>query len=102
MRLLIAALLSIAALLAGSAQPPSAQPKIAAHNQGRGARSTASTARPSPGTVATKGSSAKPVHVRQYTRKDGTVVRAHDRAAPGSKSKGGAVPKKTRSRAPSR
>src|ERR1017187_8780855 len=26
----------------------------------------------------------KTVHVRQYTRKDGTVVRAHVRAAPGS------------------
>lgn len=29
-------------------------------------------------------STAKPVHVRQYTRKDGTVVSAHDRAAPGT------------------
>ena|ERR1700733_9057270 len=26
----------------------------------------------------------KPVHVRQYTRKDGTIVQAHDRAAPGT------------------
>src|ERR1017187_2192441 len=26
----------------------------------------------------------KTVHVRQYTRKDGTVVRAHVRAAPGT------------------
>jgi hypothetical protein len=26
----------------------------------------------------------KPVHVRQYTRKDGTVVQAHDRSLPGS------------------
>lgn len=29
-------------------------------------------------------STSKPVHVRQYTRKDGTVVSAHDRAAPGT------------------
>jgi hypothetical protein len=29
-------------------------------------------------------SSSKPVHVRTYTRKDGTVVQAHDRAAPGT------------------
>ena len=28
---------------------------------------------------------SKPVHVRQYKRKDGTVVHAHDRAAPGTK-----------------
>jgi hypothetical protein len=26
----------------------------------------------------------KTVHVREYTRKDGTVVQAHDRAAPGT------------------
>jgi hypothetical protein len=32
-------------------------------------------------------SSDKPVHVREYTRKDGTVVHAHDRAAPGTRSK---------------
>jgi len=30
--------------------------------------------------------SAKTVHVREYTRKDGTVVHAHDRAAPGTAS----------------
>lgn len=29
-------------------------------------------------------SSSKPVHVRQYTKKDGTVVSAHDRSAPGT------------------
>ena len=29
-------------------------------------------------------STGRPVHVRQYTRKDGTVVSAHDRAAPGA------------------
>lgn len=34
-------------------------------------------------TAGTKHSS-KPVHVRQYTRKDGTVVRAHDRTLPGT------------------
>src|SRR5438132_10938955 len=28
----------------------------------------------------------KTVHVKTYTRKDGTVVAAHDRSAPGSKS----------------
>ena len=28
----------------------------------------------------------KTVHVRTYTRKDGTVVQAHDRAAPGTRS----------------
>lgn len=30
-------------------------------------------------------SSQKNVHVRSYTRKDGTVVRAYDRSAPGTK-----------------
>ena len=30
------------------------------------------------------GSSSKSVHVHQYTRKDGTVVQAHDRSAPGT------------------
>jgi hypothetical protein len=30
--------------------------------------------------------SAKTVHVREYTRKDGTVVHAHDRATPGTAS----------------
>src|SRR5215472_17300965 len=29
-------------------------------------------------------SSSKPVHVREYTRKDGTVVHAHERAMPGT------------------
>jgi len=29
-------------------------------------------------------SAPKTVHVHSYTRKDGTVVRAHDRAAPGT------------------
>ena len=32
-----------------------------------------------------KRSSSKPVHVRSYTRKDGTVVRTYDRSLPGSK-----------------
>lgn len=35
------------------------------------------------GNSSSPASTAKPVHVRQYTRKDGTVVRAHDRAARG-------------------
>jgi len=29
-------------------------------------------------------SGSKPVHVREYTRKDGTVVHTHDRSAPGT------------------
>ena len=33
------------------------------------------------------GSTSKTVHVRQYTRKDGTVVSAYDRRAPGTASK---------------
>ena len=33
----------------------------------------------------------KTVHVKEYTRKDGTVVKAHDRAAP--RSKGTSTPK---------
>jgi hypothetical protein len=31
-----------------------------------------------------KSSSPKTVHVKEYTKKDGTVVHAHDRASPGS------------------
>lgn len=34
---------------------------------------------------ASKSSSSKPVHVRSYTRKDGTVVRAYGRSLPGTK-----------------
>jgi hypothetical protein len=89
MHLLITTLLSLTALLADNPQAPSAQPKQAArigdHNQGRGVRNIGSTARPNPSVAhsAAKGSLPKPVHVRQYTRKDGTVVRAHNRAAPG-------------------
>jgi len=85
MRLLITALLSITALLADPPQRRTVQPKQLAktgtHNNVAGARS------PGP---------PKPVHVCQYTRKDGTVVRAHNRAAPGtaSKSRGGAIPQK--------
>lgn len=40
-----------------------------------------------PGIASAKG--AKTVHVRSYTRKDGTVVRAHMRSPPGSGSSGG-------------
>jgi hypothetical protein len=36
-------------------------------------------------TAAASSSKKKTVHVRSYTRKDGTVVRAHDRSAPGTK-----------------
>jgi hypothetical protein len=104
MRLLITALFSLATLFAGSRQPPTVPPKQPAktgtHNSVTGARSPGPTARPNQGTVhpATKGSPTKPVHVRQYTRKDGTVVRAHDRAAPGtaSRSKGRLRPRKLR------
>ncbi len=42
-----------------------------------GSRSSKSTSKSSQ-------SSGKTVHVREYTRKDGTVVRAHDRRAPGT------------------
>ncbi len=38
-------------------------------------------------------SSKKTVHVRSYTRKDGTVVRAHDRSAPGTKTTKTTTPK---------
>jgi hypothetical protein len=43
---------------------------------------------------------SKPVHVHQYTRKDGTVVHAHDRAAPGAASHRGTVVKATPAIAP--
>jgi hypothetical protein len=33
----------------------------------------------------------KTIHVRQYTRKDGTVVHSYNRAAPGTTGKNGAV-----------
>jgi hypothetical protein len=36
--------------------------------------------------LAAAAAAQKTVHVRTYTRNDGTVVRAHDRAAPGVKS----------------
>lgn len=104
MRLLITALFSLATLLADNRQP--VQPKQPAKTGTRstipGARSPGPMVRPSPGTAhsATKGSPTKPVHVRQYTRKDGTVVNAHDRAAPGTarKSTGGTSPKRSPSK----
>lgn len=37
-----------------------------------------------------KSGSPKTVHVKGYTKKDGTKVKAHDRAAPGSKGHKGA------------
>jgi hypothetical protein len=37
---------------------------------------------------ASKAKASKTVHVKEYTRKDGTVVHAHDRAAPGTASAG--------------
>jgi hypothetical protein len=49
---LVAALVLVAELVAGSSKSASTTPKT--------------------------------VHVRQYTRKDGTIVQAHDRAAPGT------------------
>jgi len=107
MRLLITAFFSLVTLFADAPQPPRGQPKQAAkigtHSNVAG---PGPTARPNQATAhpAIKGSPTKPVHVRQYTRKDGTVVRAHDRAAPGtaSKSKGSVTPKKAPSRAPPR
>lgn len=36
------------------------------------------------GSKSTSSAAPKTVHVRQYTRKDGTVVSAHERAAPGT------------------
>ena len=36
-------------------------------------------------TTSASDSKKKTVHVKSYTRKDGTVVRAHDRSAPGTK-----------------
>lgn len=44
-----------------------------AHSAGRGGANGGTT-----------GATSKTVHVQQYTRKDGTVVMAHDRAAPGT------------------
>lgn len=89
MRLLITILFSVASLVADNPQPPSTQPKQGAktrdHSNGVGAGiapTTRGTTRSVP-----KGSPTKSIHVRQYTRKDGTVVRAHNRAAPGTASK---------------
>jgi hypothetical protein len=42
-------------------------------------------------------SSDKPVHVREYKRKDGTDVQAHNRSLPGTKTKPEAKVKKTKS-----
>jgi hypothetical protein len=88
MRILATILLSLATLFADNQQPPSAQAKQAAPTTRAAPRTTRS---------APKGNPAKPVHVRQYTRRDGTIVRAHDRAAPGtaSKTKGSRAARKT-------
>lgn len=55
--------------------------------------------RSSPGSRA---AASRPVHVRSYTRKDGTVVRAHDRALPGTapKSRRTIVPRSSATREP--
>lgn len=47
----------------------------------KGTHGASHTSRSSP---KAKSSAPKPVHVREYTRKDGTVVHAHDRALPGT------------------
>lgn len=52
-------------------------PAVAQRGGGHGGHSSHSSRSSS------KSSSRKTVHVREYTRKDGTVVHAHDRAAPG-------------------
>jgi hypothetical protein len=38
------------------------------------------------------GGSKKTVHVKEYTRRDGTVVQAHERSAPGTRSSASAAP----------
>ncbi len=53
----------------------------------RGSRSSGSHSSHSSKSSSSKSSSSsKTVHVREYTRKDGTIVRAHDRRAPGTAS----------------
>jgi hypothetical protein len=56
-------------------------PADAAKGSGRSAKSGSS-------------SGTKTVHVKEYTRKDGTKVKAHDRAAPKSKASAAAEPAK--------
>jgi hypothetical protein len=52
------------------------------------------------GSMTTSGA-PKTVHVRQYTRKDGTVVKAYDRAAPGTaQHRAAATPKQSTARPP--
>src|SRR4051794_37443140 len=53
------------------------------HSSGSHSRSTSSSH-----SHKSSSSSGKAVHVREYTRKDGTVVHAHDRRAPGTASTG--------------
>lgn len=49
----------------------------------------------------TKTSSSKTVHVRTYTRKDGTVVQGYDRSAPGTKTTKTTTPRSSSSTAAS-
>jgi hypothetical protein len=60
---------------------PSATPVGTAFSQTGPTQPTADSPT-SPGTAPTVAGDKKIVHVRQYTRKDGTVVKAHDRTAP--------------------
>jgi Ni/Co efflux regulator RcnB len=70
---LLSALL-FAAMLAGAATP------VAASSSSHHRTSSTSTERSHK-----KNDRPKTVHVRSYKKKDGTVVKAHDRAAPESK-----------------
>jgi hypothetical protein len=104
MRLLITILLSVASLLADNGRSPCIQPNQVTtddHKKGIGTRSPAPRRNPCVTHSVPNGSPTKPVHVRQYKRKDGTVVRAHDRAAPGTanRTKRGATFRKAPSKA---
>ena len=56
---------------------------VAAQKTGSPTSSSSKTA----SSKSTKSTSGKTVHVKEYKRKDGTVVKAHDRAVPGTTAK---------------
>src|SRR5947209_3418935 len=62
----------------------SAIPQKGGHTSHSSSRSTTET---KSATKSKSSTSDKPVHVREYERKDGTVVQAHDRALPGTNTK---------------
>jgi 5-methylcytosine-specific restriction endonuclease McrA len=80
-RCLVTAVLLLAASASIGSASTSRQKASGGHAAGSSSSHPRATRSPSP-----RATSSKPVHVRSYTKKDGTRVAAHDRALPRTRS----------------